>query len=275
VAGGLTSNAGVTMARMGMKVGVFSYVGPDFWAEHLRDIYRRENIDGSLLATLPDEATSTTLVAIDPSGERSFLHCPGATARLDARAFLERSDLWRRTRLLFLGYYSLLPRLEPELPEVFAAVRAAGCQTALDSGGSGGAMQPLEKILPHTDVYVPSLAEAAHQTGLDDPRDMIRRYRDCGAPGVLGVKLGSKGVLLSAKGNETIEIGICSPPGPVVDTTGAGDCFYAGLLTGLLRGLSVEQAGRLGASAAACCVTALGGSTGGRDYDFTRRLAGL
>jgi hypothetical protein len=42
-----------------------------------------------------------------------------------------------------------------------------------------------------------------------------------------------------------------------------------------LRGLSVEQSGRLGAAAAACCVTALGGSTGGRDYEFTRTLAGI
>ena len=35
--------------------------------------------------------------------------------------------------------------------------------------------------------------------------------------------------------------------GPIVDTTGAGDAFYAGLLTGLLQGLSLKDAGRLGA----------------------------
>lgn len=275
VAGGLASNAGITMARMGMRVGALSYVGADFWADLLRDIYRQEGVDGSLLKVLPDQATSTTLVAIDPSGERSFLHCPGATAQLQARAYLNQGDLWRRTRMLFLGYYSLLPKLEPDLPEVLAEVRAAGCQTALDAGGSGGAMQPLDRILPHLDVYVPSLAEASHQTGLSNPKEMIRKYRDAGAAGVLGVKLGSQGVLLSAPGEEILEIGICSPPGRVVDTTGAGDSFYAGLLTGLLRGLNVEQAGRLGAAAAACCVTSLGGSTGGRDYEFTRKLAGL
>ena len=59
---------------------------------------------------------------------------------------------------------------------------------------------------------------------------------------------GVEGTTLSPHAGEFIEIGIRPPPGPVIDTTGAGDCFYAGLLTGLLRGLSVEQAGRLGAA---------------------------
>jgi sugar/nucleoside kinase (ribokinase family) len=89
------------------------------------------------------------------------------------------------------------------------------------------------------------------------------------------VKLGSAGVLLSPGAGEFMEIGVCRPPGDVLDTTGAGDCFYAGLLAGLLKDLSIEDAGRLGAAAAACCVTALGGFAGVRDFAFTARLAGI
>jgi len=64
-------------------------------------------------------------------------------------------------------------------------------------------------------------------------------------------------------------------PGPVVDTTGAGDCFLAGLLTGILRGLSPAEAGRLAAATGACCVTGLGGSSAVCGYDETARLAGV
>ncbi|MCX5660714.1 MAG: carbohydrate kinase family protein [Planctomycetota bacterium] len=275
VGGGITSNSGVTLARLGLKTAILSYVGNDAWAPVIRNLYRGEGIDDSPLLTHPTGATSSTVVTIEATGERSFFHCVGAPKLLDAKAFLDRLDLFARTRVMLLGYYSLMPNLENDLPDVFAKIRKAGCQTAMDSAGSGGGMSPLDRILPHLDYWVPSFSEAKHQTGLDDPRRIIKAYRACGAPGLLGVKLGSKGVLLSPKADEYVEIPVVPAPGPVVDTTGAGDSFYAGLLGGLLKGLPLEKAGRLGAAAGACCVTAWGGSTGGRDYAFSAKLAGI
>lgn len=274
--GGITSNAGVTLSRLGARVAAFSYVGKDAWAPVVRNLYRAEGIDDSAMAEHPTSATSTTIVLIDESGERSFYHCVGAPKLLDARAYLDRLDWFARSRMMLLGYYSLMPNLESDLPEVLHRIRETGCKTALDAAGTGGGMKPLDRILPHLDVWVPSLNEAKHQTKLDDPRKIIEMYRGCGAPGLLGVKLGGKrGVLLSPKTDEFVEVPSCEPPGPVVDTTGAGDSFFAGLLAGLLRGLSVYDAGRLGAAAAACCVTVLGGSGGGRDYAFSSKLAGI
>jgi fructokinase len=59
----------------------------------------------------------------------------------------------------------------------------------------------------------------------------------------------------------------------VADTTGAGDSFLAGLLTGLLRDMPLREAGLLGAATAACCVTGLGATAGLRSFDDTLRLA--
>ena len=273
-AGGIVSNAGITMARLGMNVAAFSYVGRDAWGPVLRGIYEREQLDAATLTEHPTGATSTTVVAIDPSGERSFFHCVGAPKLIDKRLMLDNLDLWRRSRMLLLGYYSLMPQLEPDLPDVFAAVREAGCMTAMDAAGDGGSMSPLDRILPHLDVWVPSRGEAIHQTGHTDPQRIIDTYRGCGAPGLVGVKLGgTEGVLLSPEAGTSVHVPSCQAPGPVVDTTGAGDSFYAGLLAGLLRGLPIEEAGRLGTAAAACCVTALGGNAGGRSFDDTMALA--
>ena len=275
-AGGITANSGITLARLGLSVGVFSLVGDDAWAPTVRRLFEAEKVDTTHLLTRGDAATSTTVVAIDPSGERSFLHCVGAPRLLDGEAIVQRADLWRRTRYLLLGYYSLMPRLEPELPEALAAVRREGCKTAMDAAGDGGTMHPLEAILPHLDVWVPSLLEARHQTGHEDPQRIVQSYREGGAAGLVGVKLGGdRGVLLSPAAGEFSHVESCTPPGPVVDTTGAGDSFYAGLIAGLVRGLSVEEAGRLGTAAAACCVTALGGNSGGRGWDETAKIAGF
>jgi sugar/nucleoside kinase (ribokinase family) len=177
--------------------------------------------------------------------------------------------------VVLLGYYPVMTRLQADLPEVFAAIRSTGCLTALDAAGDGGTMDPLARILPHLDFYVPNETEAAHQTGCSDPRAMVQAYRDAGARGLVGIKLGERGALVSPKPGEFYDVAVVKPPGPVVDTTGAGDCFYGALIAGILRGLSPADAGRLAAAAGACCVTGLGATSAVRGYDETARLAGL
>ena len=61
------------------------------------------------------------------------------------------------------------------------------------------------------------------------------------------------------------------PPGAIVDTTGTGDCFYAGLLTGLLRGMDVERAGRLGTASRRMLHNGARSTGGIRDFAATRR----
>ena len=273
--GGIVSNSGIAMARLGMNVAAFSYVGNDEWASVIRRNYEAEGIDTSYLLTHGTEATSTTAVLIDPSGERSFAHCVGAPRTMDGKMYRENLDVFRRARMTVIGYYSLMPNLEKDLADVLAEIRGFGCLTALDAAGDGGTMEPLSAILPHLDVYIPSLAEATHQTGESDPQKIIDIYRKCGAPGLLGVKLGSEGALLSPKAGEYLQIDCVPLPGPIVDTTGAGDSFYAGVLTGILKGMDAADAGRLGAAAGACCVTGMGASAGLRNFEETAKLANV
>jgi len=260
--GGLACNAGIAMSRLGMKTAILAYVGTDEWGGMIRSYLEADGIDCRGLLRHPSAGTSTTAALISSSGERSFAHSGSASYRLDRKSMLANLDLFSRSRMMLVGYYSQMPDLEGDLPDVLAAIRATGCRTALDTGGSGGSMQPLDRILPHLDVYVPSRDEAMHQTGRSDPRSIIDTFRSCGATGLLGVKLGSEGALLSPAAGNYVEVPCIKPPGPIVDTTGAGDAFLAGLLTGLLRGMSVVDAGHLGAAAAACCITALGATDG-------------
>jgi sugar/nucleoside kinase (ribokinase family) len=273
--GGIVSNAGITLARLGMRVAAFTYVGNDEWAEVIRRRYEAEGIDTSALLTHPERSTSTSAVLIDPSGERSFLHCAGAPRMLDCESLLARIDLFARSRAMLLGYYPLMTRLQDDLPQVLTAIRETGCLTALDAAGSGGTMNPLASILPHLDFYVPNESEAAHQTGQAEPRAMIEAYREAGAKGWLGIKCGERGAVLSPQPGEFLSVGAIKPPDKVIDTTGAGDCFYGALLAGVLRGLQPADAIRLAAAAGAYCVTGLGATSAIRGYDETARLAGL
>jgi len=89
----------------------------------------------------------------------------------------------------------------------------------------------------------------------------------------VGVKLGSRGTLLSPAGGDLQEIPCLPAPAPVVDTTGAGDALLAGLVAGLVRGMPPREACLLGAANAASCVTAAGATAGLRPFAETWALA--
>jgi sugar/nucleoside kinase (ribokinase family) len=63
------------------------------------------------------------------------------------------------------------------------------------------------------------------------------------------------------------------PPVTPVDTTGAGDCFNAGLITGLLRGLALPGAAALGCAVGALSTQAPGGTASSPDLASALALA--
>lgn len=272
--GGIVPNSGIALARLGLATASLGVIGDDEWGQLIRRRLDIENVDSQHLVVRTDRSTSATLILVSDDSEHTFAFCPGASQTIDRTTCLQRLDLFRASRYALFGYYNLLPNLEHDLPEVLAAVQSTGCKTALDTTNGGGTFQPLDRILPHLDIYVPSYTEARSQTSESEPVAMLRRFRTCATDStLLGVKLGERGALLSPAPDSFIEIPPVSPPGPIVDTTGAGDCFYSGLIAGLARGLSVYDAGRLAAAAGAAAVTAVGGATGVGSFDAMRRLA--
>lgn len=273
--GGIVSNAGVTLARLEMRTAAFSAVGADRWGGIVRDLYGQAGIATDSIQTNPRMPTSTSVVVVDADGNRSFLHCQGAPKGLTIDDYRGAMPLFAASRAMLLGYYPLLPGLLEHLPGFFREIRSHGCLTALDASGGGGSLQPLDVILPHLDVYCPSRVEAESQTDQRDPQAMIETFRACGAPGILGVKLGSEGALLRGPDGAFIKIDAISPPAAVVDTTGAGDVFYAALLAARLRNRPLEEAGRIAAAAAALSTTALGGTAAAFSWEDVTALAGV
>ena len=86
------------------------------------------------------------------------------------------------------------------------------------------------------------------------------------------MKLGERGVICADRSTlHQVSVPAVTP----VDTTGAGDCFNAGLIAGLLQGLALPAAAALGCATGALSTGGLGGTASAPDLPTAARLAEL
>lgn len=267
--GGNVCNTAIAMARLGMDVAAAGLVGDDVLGAAVSAQLRENKVDTSAIFMTRDAQTSATVVAVEPGGERCFFHTPGATRLLDPAAFRRCFPIFSKCHFVQIGYFGLLPALTPQLAPLLVELRRAAPQTriVLETVTPPGTWDELAPILPHLDAFVPSRGEAIVLTGERDPVRMIAAFRRLLPRGIIGIKLDADGCLLDDGTGSAVHVP--AYPIRVVDTTGAGDTWFAGLLTGLIRKMPLGQAGQLANRTAADCCTALGASAGIRNFDDT------
>jgi sugar/nucleoside kinase (ribokinase family) len=266
--GGNVCNTGLAMAKLGMKVAAAGLVGDDALGRAVLDLLAQAGVSTAGCSTSRDAQTSASVVAVEPGGERCFFHTPGATTQLDSAYFRKCAGLFLQCKWVQIGYFGLLPGLTPYLPEALREFRRQSPQTgiALDTVNPPGPPAELWPILPQLDLFAPSRTEAAALTGESDPAKMVAAFRRHMSSGLIGIKLDAEGCYLD---DGTTAVKVPAAKVSVVDTTGAGDTWFGGLLTALIRGMPLEQAGRFANRAAADCCTALGASAGVRSFEET------
>lgn len=267
--GGNACNTAVAMAKLGMRVSTAGLVGKDDLGEAVARRLRSAGIDTSAVFVNEGSQTSGSVVAVEPGGERVFYHCPGVTAMLDAAAFRQCYPVFKQCRWVQIGYFGLLPSLTPQLPQLLLELRreAPDVKVALDTVNPPASIGELEPILPHLDLFAPSRTEAGALSGEADPIRMARFFRSRMPPhAIVGIKLDADGCFLTDGRREAF---VPAYRVNVVDTTGAGDTWFGGLLTGLIKEMPLERAGQFANRVAADCCTDLGASAGVRTFDET------
>ncbi|HEX8915533.1 MAG TPA: carbohydrate kinase family protein [Humisphaera sp.] len=266
--GGNVCNTGIAMAKMGLNVAAAGLVGADVLGSAVIERLSGLGVDTSAVFRTDKAQTAATVVAVEPGGERCFFHTQGANAFVDADLFRRCIPTFKQSRWVQVGYFGLLEMLTPQLPDVLAELRRAAPDTrvAFDTVNPPASRALLDPILPHLDLFAPSRTEAAALTGETDPAKMVASFRRHMPRGVIGIKLDADGCYLD-DGASAVTVPIYKVD--VVDTTGAGDSWFGGLLAGLVKGMPLDRAGRFANRVAADCCTALGASDGIRTYEDT------
>jgi sugar/nucleoside kinase (ribokinase family) len=203
--GGNVCNTGIAMAKLGMQVAAAGLIGSDVLGTAVLDRLRQSGVDTSSVFINEHAQTSSTVVAVEPGGERCFFHVPGVTALLDAAAFRRCVPAFALCAIVQIGYFGLLPALTPDLPNLLAELRRSAPNTklALDTVNPPATWDLLEPILPHLDVFAPSRTEAAALTGESSPAGMVAVFRRHMKRGLIGIKLDAEGCYLD-NGDETV-----------------------------------------------------------------------
>ncbi len=265
--GGNAANVGIDLSMLGFQAGAITRIGDDELGRFLLNEFETHKIDTSGFTIDRDNQTASTIVCVAGDGERSFLHTRGCLIDFRADDILKNLPLIGKSRIFAFGYLGLLPEMEPDFGRILKTIKEeTNCRTLLDTGGKPDvSLQKLKSLLPYVDYFVPSYDEAGNITGRENPEEIIAFFRDAGARGIVGVKMGKDGCIISDMHEIRYIAG--EKVNNVIDTTGAGDAFIAGFIAAILKRFNPFEAAGIGNRVAADCITALGASTAIQSFD--------
>ena len=250
-------SAGNTVAGIGSFGGRAAYIGK-VADDTLGGVFTHDiRAAGVAFETLPLKdgadsglATGVCMINVTPDGQRTMCTFLGAANQLEAGDI--DADLIGASAIVYLEGYLFDPApARAAFEAAAAAAHTAGRKVAITLSDTFVVARWRTELLAFietsADIVLANEGELAALFETDDfdaAAGQLASMVD-----VAAVTRGEAGsVVLS--GDERVAIAVV-PVDKVVDTTGAGDQYAAGFLLGVARGLSLEDAGKLGSLAAA------------------------
>lgn len=235
------------------RVGVVTRRGEDFPAgrlERLRDL----GIDTAGVTAISGP-TVRNWVIYEEDGRRSFVYRTPPRRSLDVAVQpADLPDSWLEAVPAPVVHVAAMPLGAAEAIVSWVRERADGAVITLDTheGWVAGYSERLLALAAKVDAFIPSRSEVVDLVGYDDPIQALAELATLPTPMIV-IKMSRDGCLAGGRALErAVAVGVS--PGPVVDTTGAGDAFCGGFAAGLAGGLGPVEAARLGAVSAGFAV---------------------
>ncbi|RMF40899.1 MAG: ribokinase [Anaerolineae bacterium] len=247
--GGVARNVAENLARLGQPAALLSAVGEDAVGQQLVHHLAALGVDTHAVLHCPHHSTGAYLAVLDDHGALRFALDDMHIMQEITPAYLKQHlALFQQAEMLFLDT-NLSPRT---LRTAFSLARKAGLRVVADPTSTGLAAR-LKPYLDRLYCVVPNAREAAVLTDISfdeaDRQGALRAARRLVASGVqvAVITLAEFGLCYATSDSSGHIPAIRTA---VVDPTGAGDAFTAALMTALLADMPLDEAMRLGVSAA-------------------------
>lgn len=253
VSPGGTFNGVAALARLGVKVGMIGSIGNDEWSQLGVEAMRAEGVSTEHIAVLDREMPALS-ICMTYGGDRGFLTYEPTDPILNGRCVAHALESLRHIDASFVQCC-----LNPDLAAYARIAHERGMRTIVDCGWDEPWLTSSEirTLMPRADIVFLNQLEAFTITGESTIDRALTRL------GTLVdfcvVKRGEEGSSAVIDGRQYFARGI---PTEVVDATGAGDCFNAGFLYGLLNDAPIELCLLYGNICGSQAVSKAGGFSG-------------
>ncbi|EKM25234.1 aminoimidazole riboside kinase [Vibrio sp. HENC-03] len=235
--GGAPANVAVAISRLGGNSAFFGRVGQDPLGRFMKATLAQEQVNTDYMLLDEAQRTSTVIVDLDDSGERSFTFM----VKPSADQFLIPADIPEFAQGEWLHVCSIALANEPSRSSTLKAmqdIKVAGGFVSFDPNLREEVWANPEELKP----VVRQAIELADVVKFSDDELLFLTDTDSLEAGLEAIKAfnntlvlitqGAKGALVVFEGEQELIAGQAVKP---VDTTGAGDAFVGGLLARLAQ----------------------------------------
>jgi len=253
--GGKGSNQAVAAAKAGAKTYFISKIGDDQFGSMAIKIYDKVGVDYSKLIISSDNPTGAAGILIEKqTGKNAINVVPGAAGTLTNQDIDQALDVIKNSEVF-------LTQLEAPKEVVFYSLRLAHDNKTTTILNPAPATSIDQNIFPLIDYFTPNETEASfyanHNVDTEvDAKKACDQFLDWGIKNII-ITMGEKGAYFANK-EEQFHIPIINLLNPVVDTTGAGDAFNAGLAVALIEKKNIKDAIKFASVTAGLSTTKLG-----------------
>lgn len=255
--GGDAVNEAVSLHAMGNDVKLYTAIGEDALGSAFLSIIKDYGMDTSGIIKDQEHSTTATVVTVGSNGEHGCMTlCNGAAGNMRYSTEVFDIDFTGAKLVSIASLFWSRSQKDEDLEKLLAAAKNAGAVTIADMvlDQSQMTLDDISGTMQYLDYLVPSFHEASYFTGKNTPEEIAEEFHRRGVKTVV-LKMGAEGVFASSEGR-TYRVGTIASE--VVDTLGGGDNFVAGFITGIVDGVSLEEALYFGSATAAIAISQYG-----------------
>lgn len=243
--GGGVPGTMITLGRLGVECKTVTELSEDMFSSFALSEFRKAGVEPINVYEGERIAVNITAGAITKN-DRTFWSYGNPDKTVDAETIYKSLSGAKAVAM------------HEDHPEIYRRLKKEGSTVILDTGFiEGMSLDTYKGMLEIADYYLPNRKEAMILTGETDPKKVLVKLSEYLDTAIM--KLDKDGCLIYKDGKYTFVKSI--DEFVRVDSTGAGDAFFAGFMYGIMKDEPIERCVLFGNITGGKCVTAVGCTT--------------